>query len=153
MDTKILHICSSGIISWDGDKEYDRKDIFNLPYKSCSIDEIWIEKTLEYIPQEKIPEVLNEWKRVIKVGGFFTVIFPDIVKAVFLYKRHAISFEQLQVIMLNRYKTALTLDKIESLLIMRYGEVQEIFNHKKLKRKNVWQTILIAQKRNPSSTP
>lgn len=114
-----------------------------LPYKNCSVDEVYVDHSLELYSPEQIVEMLTEWRRVIRLGGTFTIAFTDVVRAIFLYQRSVISSEELDSAILPSH-VALSKQRMENLLVMRYSTVQEI--HKPLTDKKLWTTILSAQK-------
>lgn len=128
---------------------FDRNNlrtILNLPYKNCSIEEVIIENVLEFIPPDQLTEALNEWRRVIALGGRFLLLYADVVRAAFLYQRKAISFDQLQEAMRPEYRTALCYDKLDSLLVLRYPEIHEQFQFPFNKKKKLWHIVLSATK-------
>ncbi len=124
----------------------DLKSVLNLPFKNCAIGEVIIENVLEYIPPEQMTEAINEWRRVIALGGRFLILYADVVRAAFLYQRKAISFDQLQEAMRPEYRTALCYDKLESLLVLRYPEIHEEFGFPFNKKKKLWNIVLSATK-------
>jgi predicted SAM-dependent methyltransferase len=117
----------------------------SIPCKKCTADEVMVDGVLEYLPINYLVTAINELRRPIAVGGKLIVIFPDVIKASLLYQRGTISFEDLQLA-LSGWKIALTRTKIENLLLMRFDRITEIFNHKNVKGKKLWFTILIAEK-------
>ena len=117
----------------------------DLPYKKCSVHEVYVQGVLENIPPEQLIQAITEWRRVLELGGRLVIIFPDVIKAAFLYKRNVITFEDLQLAVLG-YRSALAMEKIENLLIMRFSNVYETHMLKELKSKKLWETILIAEK-------
>lgn len=119
--------------------------ILHLPYKNCSIAEVIVDKTLEYVPLEQMIDALTEWRRVLCVGGKFTIIYADIVRASALYQRNVISFEQLQQVAGQRFQILLSKNKLESLLILRYPEVLEELSFS-FKQKKLWEVVLTATK-------
>lgn len=119
--------------------------IMRLPYKNCSIAEVIVDKTLEYVPLEEMVDALTEWRRVLSVGGKFTIIYSDVVRASTLYQRNVISFEQLQQSVGQRFQIVLSKNKLESLLILRYPEVREELSFS-FKPKKLWEVVLTATK-------
>lgn len=119
--------------------------ILRLPYKNCSIAEVIVDKTLEYVPIEEMINALTEWRRVLCVGGKFTIIYADVVRASVLYQRSVISFEQLQFVSDQQFQTILSKNKLESLLILRYPEVKEELAFS-FKPKKLWEVVLTATK-------
>lgn len=119
--------------------------ILRLPYKNCSIAEVIVDKTLEYVPMQDLINALTEWRRVLSVGGKFTIIYSDVVRAAILYQRSVISFEQLQNALGQQFQTVLSKNKLESLLILRYPEVSEELAFS-FKPKKLWEVVLTATK-------
>lgn len=120
-------------------------DVLRLPYKNCSIAEVIVDKTLEYVPLEEMINALTEWRRVLCVGGKFTIVYSDVVRAATLYQRNVISFEQLQQAIGQRFQVMLSKNKLESLLILRYPEVSEELAFS-FKPKKLWEVVLTATK-------
>tara|TARA_B110000438_G_scaffold298402_1_gene346579 strand:+ start:6738 stop:7355 length:618 start_codon:yes stop_codon:yes gene_type:complete len=52
-------------------------DIFNLPYKNDSVDEILCESLIEHISFDKEEKLFNEFKRVLKPGAKIYLSTPD----------------------------------------------------------------------------
>lgn len=142
MATKKIYIGDDSIVGW---VHVEKEDALSLPNKKCSVQEIFVDRVLEDIPEEKVIPAIQEWRRVLEVGGRFTIVFSDVVKAVFLYQRRVISHEQLHEILAYQ-RSSPCLNWIEGLLIMRYADVYEAQLHNLLKEKKIWETILIAQK-------
>lgn len=46
-------------------------------FNSASVDFVFSSHVLEHIDYRKVPDVLREWFRVIKVGGFLCLYLPD----------------------------------------------------------------------------
>lgn len=51
-----------------------------LPFDDGTFDIVYASHILEHCPWYQISEVLTEWKRIIKPGGFLEVFVPDILK-------------------------------------------------------------------------
>lgn len=145
MVIKKVCITKYPIFGWRHIKARDYRETLKLPFKKCSIDEVYVENVLEHLSIDDLLPSLIEWRRVLKVGGKFTIVFEDVVKAAFLYQRDAINFEQLQKA-LSHKKCPLCLKQLEDFLIMRYPKVYEIHFFNNLKRKRLWDTILVAEK-------
>lgn len=47
-------------------------------YEDCMFDEVRSSHVLEHLPQSKTLKALTEWYRVLKPGGVFRVIVPDL---------------------------------------------------------------------------
>lgn len=141
MAIKKLFIGSNPPEGWLSVSPYDHNT--KLQYKNCSIDEVYVDHQLENYSPDQLVETLTEWRRVICVGGKFTIAFTDIVRAVFLYQRSSISSAALDSAM-QASRSALSKQRIENLLVMRYSKVYEV--HQPLKEKQLWTTILSAQK-------
>src|SRR5271165_6957957 len=46
-------------------------------FKDESMDGVFSSHFLEHIPQDKVPDVLREWARVLKVGGYLVLYIPS----------------------------------------------------------------------------
>ena len=57
-------------------------DIFNLPYKDNSVDEILCEALIEHLPFKKEESFFYEMARILKPGGKLYLSTPDFEKAV-----------------------------------------------------------------------
>ena len=64
-----------------------------LPFENESVDEIYAGHLLEHFAHNE--NVLDEWNRVLKVGGKITVTVPDTEKALKLYAEGKISLDLL----------------------------------------------------------
>lgn len=53
-------------------------DVRKLQYSDLSVDEIYAKDILEHFSWRETEPILNEWNRVLKVGGDITIITPDI---------------------------------------------------------------------------
>lgn len=70
----------AGDIPLDGYENIDIKDdkkAFPLDYPDESVEEIRASHILEHFPSRQVPEVLDEWKRVLKPGGVLKVAVPN----------------------------------------------------------------------------
>lgn len=61
-----------------------------LPYDDNTFDIAYSSHFIEHIPKEKIPYFLSEVSRVLKVGGIFRIITPDLE---FLTKEYIANYE------------------------------------------------------------
>ena len=141
MDTKRLFVGVDAPEGWLTISPHDHRQ--RLPFKNCSLDEVYVDHQLEKYTPDQIVEMLTEWRRVIRLGGQFTIAFTDIVRAVFLYQRSVISSEELDKV-LECSNAALSKERLENLLIMRYSKVLE--THQTLNEKQLWTTVLTARK-------
>lgn len=55
-------------------------DIFNLPYKNSSVDEIRAEALIEHLSFHEEPKFFNEIRRILKPGGLIYLTTPDFDK-------------------------------------------------------------------------
>jgi len=53
-------------------------DLAELPFKNNSVDEIYTSHVFEHINLTKIYGVVEEWKRVLKIGGKLNLHLPDL---------------------------------------------------------------------------
>lgn len=69
-----------GWINIDADPKYGDvvMDAFNLGYPDNYADEIYAGHLLEHTPNPL--KALTEWNRVLKIGGYITVVVPDMAK-------------------------------------------------------------------------
>ncbi len=57
-------------------------DIFNLPYKDGTVDEVRTDALVEHLSFSEEPKFFNEVKRVLKPGGLFHFETPDFEETV-----------------------------------------------------------------------
>jgi len=50
----------------------------NLPYPDNSVDEVFSSHLLEHISHLQTASVLSEWRRVLKPGGVFNLVVPNL---------------------------------------------------------------------------
>lgn len=74
--------------------KYDRVDLVHdlhkpLPYDDCSVDAVHAAQILEHINYRLAGYILNDWVRVLRIGGYIQVETPDlaILAANYLYDR------------------------------------------------------------------
>lgn len=60
-------------------------DITKLPFEDNSVDLIYASHVLEYFDRDEVIPVLEEWYRVLKVGGKLRLAVPDFEEMAFLY--------------------------------------------------------------------
>ena len=53
-------------------------DARNLPYKNGEVDEVYSDQMLEHLGRFEYMEALEEWYRVLKVGGKLDLAVPDL---------------------------------------------------------------------------
>ena len=63
--------------TFDDDIIVRQYDIFNLPFKNNSVDEIRADSLIEHLSFKEEPKFLYEMKRVLKVNGTFNFSVPD----------------------------------------------------------------------------
>ena len=51
-------------------------DIFNLPFRSDSVDGIWNVGVMEHFTQDQIDQILREFRRVLRPGGRIILLWP-----------------------------------------------------------------------------
>ena len=57
-------------------------------YKDNSVDMIYCSHVLEHFKKNQIPDVLNEWYRVLKPEGLLRLSVPDFEKLVKVYRKY-----------------------------------------------------------------
>jgi predicted SAM-dependent methyltransferase len=60
-------------------------DITKLSFEDESVDLIYASHVLEYFDRDEVIPVLEEWYRVLKVGGKLRLAVPDFEEMAFLY--------------------------------------------------------------------
>lgn len=53
-------------------------DIFSVPFKACSLDEVICSEVIEHVPESK--QMFEEFKRILKPGGILILGTPDYSK-------------------------------------------------------------------------
>jgi hypothetical protein len=53
-------------------------DVYHLPFRDETFDFIYAGHLLEHLYYDRVPEYLNEWRRVLRPNGRLTVVVPDI---------------------------------------------------------------------------
>lgn len=54
-----------------------KAQMWEIPVKDNSVDEIWSSHALEHVPMIKVPETLKEWFRILKPGGRAEIQVPN----------------------------------------------------------------------------
>lgn len=73
------------IFDYDGDMPYTKADINKLPFDDESADEIFTCHVIEHFWPWDIPDILTEWKRVLKPGGKIVTECPNLAGAAMLF--------------------------------------------------------------------
>ena len=60
--------------------DYVRDCAKRLPFDNCTFDIVYSSHVLEHIPWYQVEEVLREWVRILKPGGYMELWVPDAVK-------------------------------------------------------------------------
>ena len=60
-------------------------NIINLPYENNSVDLIYASHVFEYFDREEAIIVLENWKKVLKIGGILRLAVPDFEACAKLY--------------------------------------------------------------------
>jgi predicted SAM-dependent methyltransferase len=69
--------------------DYPNTDISNLGMmETDSVDLIYTCGSFEYFDRERAPDVLKEWKRVLKPGGSLKISVPDFESIVKVYNKN-----------------------------------------------------------------
>ena len=68
-------------------------DITKLPFENDSVDLIYASHVLEYFDRDEVIPVLEEWYRVLKVGGKLRLAVPDFEEMALLYTEGAYLLE------------------------------------------------------------
>lgn len=101
----------SGTLSVEGYLSVDARDmqnidivadVSNLPFQENEVDEIYSAHLIEHFTKNQMRnELLPYWYSLLKKGGIFTVIFPDLQEMIKAYSKGEISFEQLGYIIMG----------------------------------------------------
>lgn len=71
-------------------------DVSNIPYEPSTVDEIFSAHLIEHFTRQRMEkELLPYWKSLLKTGGVFRVIFPDLEAMMEAYQAGEISFQTL----------------------------------------------------------
>ena len=74
-------------------------DVCTLPYPDESVDEIYAGHVLEHIPQNGM--ALPEWNRVLKTGGFVTIVVPELARCIRAHREGYITRQFLNMAILG----------------------------------------------------
>jgi predicted SAM-dependent methyltransferase len=99
-------------------------DVEKLPMLSSdSADLIYVSHCLEHISFIRVPEVLQEWRRVLKPGGWLRISVPDFDFILKVYDDNQRSINSIEQTLLggqdypfNFHKSAYNRERLESLL-------------------------------------
>lgn len=102
---KIRLNLGSGNLSVDGYLSVDARelanvdvvaDVSNMPYEASTVDEIFSAHLIEHFTRQRLEkELLPYWKSLLKTGGVFRVIFPDLEAMIEAYQAGEMSFQTL----------------------------------------------------------
>lgn len=147
-DKKILDIGCGEIatILKDGSPvRFDMRDDVNadyrgdarcLPFETESFDVVFSSHTLEHFSRKQVPEVLDEWLRVLRVDGELRLIVPDLTVAAGEILNNEISDVTLNVLYgeqnvgWNYHKIGFTPVTLKALLESKGLEVIKIWSEK-----------------------
>ncbi len=59
-----------------------RADLHSIPEADQHFDEVWSRHVLEHFPREDGPQLIQEWTRILKIGGKLTINVPNIEDAI-----------------------------------------------------------------------
>jgi predicted SAM-dependent methyltransferase len=62
-------------------------DIRKLYYEDSSVDEIYACHVLEHFGRHEVNDIIEEWKRILKIGGKIYIAVPDIDSAISYYMK------------------------------------------------------------------
>jgi len=78
------------------------RPINNLqPFKNESVDLIYASHCLEHFPYADVPEVIQEWNRVLKKKGILRISVPDLDKIIELYSASNKDVDKVQGILMG----------------------------------------------------
>ena len=69
-----LHEGYEGLDIGDFPIEYPKMDARKLPFKDETFDEVFAHWVLEHFAWRELPDLLKEWKRVLKKGGILHIV-------------------------------------------------------------------------------
>jgi len=129
-----------------------RCDLRSLPFDNDEFDIVHSSHTLEHFGRDEVEEVLKEWIRILKPGGEFRVVVPNIAWAADQIRDHPedLDWDTLNVIYglqsydLNFHKMAFTPETLEALLKQQGLEV--VSNDT-----SGYNIIIVAKKKQPSA--
>lgn len=108
---KIRLNLGSGNLSVDGYLSVDARELSNvdvvadiskLPYEEGSVDEIFSAHLIEHFTKQRMEkELLPYWKSLLKSGGVFRVIFPDLEAMIKAYDAGEIDFNTLGTLIMG----------------------------------------------------
>ncbi len=108
---KIRLNLGSGNLSVDGYLSVDARELSNvdvvadiskLPYEQESVDEIFSAHLIEHFTRQRMEkELLPYWKSLLKTGGIFRVIFPDLEAMLQAYEAGEMDFNLLARIIMG----------------------------------------------------
>lgn len=78
------HVDTVKIVRFDGDTQVQpdyRCDIRHLPVPDQSFDVVHSRHVLEHFGRDEVMKVLEEWTRILRVGGEFRISVPNIIFA------------------------------------------------------------------------
>jgi predicted SAM-dependent methyltransferase len=67
------------------DIPYDLNCGWSMPIEDTSVDNYYCSHTLEHVLPDRLPFLLSEIRRTLKVNGKFRVVVPDIQKGIQMY--------------------------------------------------------------------
>lgn len=110
-DGKIRLNLGSGNLSVDGYLNVDARELSNvdviadvskLPYEEGSVDEIFSAHLIEHFTKQRMEkELLPYWKSLLKTGGVFRVIFPDLEAMIKAYDAGEMDFNTLGTLIMG----------------------------------------------------
>jgi ubiquinone/menaquinone biosynthesis C-methylase UbiE len=81
-----------------------KADVSNLPYDSNSVDMIYCVNLLQVFSHRQVDNVLQEWCRVLKIGGLLILVVPDMEKILLNYHLGKFSWEQVNYYLFGEQK-------------------------------------------------
>lgn len=65
-----------------------KANMWDLPFEDGEVDEIFSSNALEHVSKHQVTPTLQEWKRVLKIGGKLTLEVPDLEWACMWFVTH-----------------------------------------------------------------